>query len=92
MGQPCVVSMNTGHLDIADADNAYPLTRQTPVTDAANARQGWGESDVDEAVERLEEIYADRHESKRRGVNARKRMTGMTWSRQVGKLVSALPD
>jgi glycosyltransferase involved in cell wall biosynthesis len=92
MGLPCVVSMNTGHLDIADADNAFPLVKQSPVTDAANARQGWGESDVDEAVERLEEIYADRLEAKRRGGNARKRMTGMTWSRQVAKLVSALPD
>ncbi len=92
MGLPCVVSMNTGHLDIADTDNAYPLTRQMPVANARNARQGWGESSVDEAVERLEEIYADRLEAKRRGGNARKRMTGMTWSRQVAKLVSALPD
>lgn len=91
MGLPCVVSMNTGHLDIADADNAYPLLNQGSVSGNADARRGWGESDVDEAVERLEEIYADRAEAKRRGENARKRMTGMTWARQVGKLVNALP-
>jgi glycosyltransferase involved in cell wall biosynthesis len=69
-GVPTVLSANTGHLDILGDDRTYALTRQTPVVDPDGGRIGWGESSVEELVERLEEIYTDRAEAKRRADNA----------------------
>ncbi|MBF0394080.1 MAG: glycosyltransferase family 4 protein [Alphaproteobacteria bacterium] len=66
-GLPAVLSANTGHMDIIREGLCYPLTRQSPVDDPRGDRQGWGESSVDEVVERLEEIYANRDEARRRG-------------------------
>lgn len=92
LGLPCVASLNTGHADIVDDTVAYPLTRQGAVVGRPGSREGWGESDVAEAVERLEEIYANRAEAVSRGQRARDRMAGMTWETQVGKLIEALPS
>lgn len=86
-GLPCVMSMNTGHLDIAHDGNCYPLHRQSPVADPHGTRAGWGESDVDEIVERLEEIYGDREAAKARGGAARDTMSGMTWDNQIARLI-----
>lgn len=88
-GIPCIVSMNTGHLDIATADNCFPLIRQVPVVDPHGLRQGWGESDVEEIVERLEEIYTDRAEATTRAERAVAAMRLMNWDNQVGKLVAS---
>lgn len=88
-GIPCVMSMNTGHLDIAAADNCFPLTRQTPLADPQARRLGWGESDVEEIVERLEEIYTDRAEATARANQAVAAMRLMSWDNQVKKLVAS---
>lgn len=69
-GVPCVISANTGHMDIIQDGNCYPLTRQGAVPDPRGDRVGWGESSVDEIVERLEEVYADAAEAKRRAEKA----------------------
>ena len=54
-GVPTVLSANTGHLDLLEADAAIPLTRQAALPGAS--RRGWGESDVDEMVALLEDAY-----------------------------------
>ena len=59
-GVPCILSANTGHLDLIRTDNCLPLSRQTPVKDPEGRRLGWCESSVEEAVELLECLYADR--------------------------------
>lgn len=88
-GLPCILSMNSGHLDIASEKNAYPLARQQQV-DRDGTRLYWGESDVDEIVERLEEIYRDRAAAGRRAERAVADMRAMTWESQVGMLLDAL--
>lgn len=69
-GVPTVLSANTGHLDILGDEHAYALTRQTPTPNPDGGRIDWGDSSVEELVERLEEIYADRAEAQRRAANA----------------------
>lgn len=59
-GVPAILSANTGHLDLIRPGNCLALTEQTPVSDPTGARQGWGESSVEEAVEQLERLYTDR--------------------------------
>ena len=61
-GVPTILSANTGHLDLIDESRCYPLRSQGPVRPTALflGTDGWGESEVDEVVERLESVYQDR--------------------------------
>ena len=89
VGLPTILSANTGHLDLMTAQNSYPLTRQGPVAPAdarAGGTEGWGESDVEEIVERLEAIYTDRAEAARRGANAAATLARYPWSQQIQAL------
>ena len=65
-GIPCILSANTGHMDLINEDNCYPLLKQSEVTSFTNTKD-WGESDVAEVVENLERVYKDRQEARRRG-------------------------
>jgi hypothetical protein len=84
-----VMSMNTGHLDIASNDNCYPLTQQSKIADPHGRYEAWGESDVDEIVAALEAIYHDRAQANIRGQRAVTMMRQMTWSTQIEKLVTS---
>jgi len=82
-GIPVVLSRNTGHLDLIKDDNCYPLddqraieNRWTSVGDVAC----WGESQVGEVVERLEQIFADRAAARKRGLRAARMMQRLTWA------------
>lgn len=88
-GIPCVMSMNTGHLDIASNDNCYPLTHQAKIADPHGRYEAWGESDIDEIVAALETIYHDRTQADTRAQNAVATMRQMTWSAQIEKLVTS---
>ena len=88
-GMPLVISRNTGHTDIMGADNCYPLDLQRPVPPCppiAMGTEGWGESDLDEIVERLEEVWRDRAESRKRGLAGAARMAQLSWGNQIGEL------
>ncbi|PWC55346.1 glycosyltransferase [Azospirillum sp. TSO22-1] len=88
---PTVLSANTGHLDIVGDDRTYALNDQKPVADRDGSRIDWGESSVDELVERLEEIHADRAEAARRAANAARFMaTERTWRRFAEDFVAAV--
>lgn len=91
-GIPCVVSMNSGHLDITTPDNCYPLERQLSVDDPHGHRKVWGESDIEEIVEQLDAIYLDRAHAKEIGLKGMARMQEMTWSQQIAALVQSLQD
>ncbi|KAF0112790.1 MAG: glycosyltransferase, partial [Rhodospirillaceae bacterium] len=57
-GLPTIVSANTGHLDLVATGAPHALTRQKPLpvaTGTAIGTDGWGESDVEEIVETLEQ-------------------------------------
>ena len=57
-GLPCLISKNTGHLDIIKDANCLPLTLQEPIKKLGCI--DWGESSVDEIVDLMEEVYQDR--------------------------------
>jgi glycosyltransferase involved in cell wall biosynthesis len=92
-GIPTVLSANTGHLDLIRDGNCYPLEDQGEVANRWNSVgdiRCWGESQVDEVVERLEQIFADREGAQRRGLRAARMMQRMTWAdtaRQMKEVV-----
>jgi glycosyltransferase involved in cell wall biosynthesis len=92
MGLPCVISANTGHLDLIRPGNCYPLLRQTPVGWDLGGGDvtDWGESDIEEIVESLEAIYADRAEAKKRGLAGAARLSQLSWENQTLALLDAI--
>jgi len=92
-GIPVILSRNTGHLDLVENDNCYPLNDQGIVEDHwtnLGSIKCWGESQVEETVEHLEQIFVDRAEATRRGCRAAAMMERMTWAetaRQMKALV-----
>lgn len=89
-GLPVVLSANTGHLDIIRPDNCYPLQNQKPVPASIGiGTEGWGQSDPDELVDRLEEIYANRMQALRKGMAAANFMADLNWTNQLDKFLAA---
>ena len=96
-GIPTILSANTGHQDLLLGDRiALPLTRQSTVTRDGLDTTDWGESDVEEIVARLEEVWRDREAARATGLRAAAHMTDMTWATQTARLIRAiepvLPD
>jgi glycosyltransferase involved in cell wall biosynthesis len=98
-GLPVILSRNTGHLDLIEENNCYVLEDQREVANRWNSVgevRCWGESQVDEVVERLEQIFADRLEAERRGKRAAVMMKRFTWAdtarRMKEVVLSAVKD
>ena len=91
-GVPCVLSANTGHLDLIDADNCYPLADQRVVTDLDGPVSMWRESQVEEIVDKLEAIYTDRVEARRRAARGAAFMADLSWANQTTRLMDAIAD
>lgn len=95
-GVPCILSRNTGHRDVMTAPgdpepNCYPLERQTAVPDVdGGGTDGWGESDVEEAVEALEAVWRDRGEAAKRGTRGAATMAELSWPAQARRLKEAI--
>ena len=92
-GIPTILSANTGHLDLIDDGNCYILKHQNssaPVGAFAGT-EGWGNSDVEELVEKLEEAYQDRHGASERGIAAAHFMKSWSWADKVKNLLHQLP-
>jgi len=88
-GVPCILSTNSGHLDLIEDDNCYALTRQSP--DPVEPSY-WRESDIGEIVEKLEQAYRDHEDRKRRAERGAAFMKKLSWENQVRKLVSEIDD
>lgn len=91
-GIPCILSSNTGHLDIIRQDNCLPLTVQRPVKYSCDylgfsSQRGWGESDIDEILAALETVYAKRGPSSE---SIRASMLDMTWKSSIDALFDCL--
>ncbi|MEG4211747.1 tetratricopeptide repeat protein [Microcoleus sp. S13_B4] len=93
-GIPTILSANTGHLDLIYSHICYPLWSQGRVKPTAlfPGVEGWGESEVAEVVEALEQVYTNREESKRRGLAAAKFMLDWTWEKQVKRFLEVIAD
>lgn len=87
-GVPCILSANTGHLDLIADDRCYQLTRQLKVV--GERYEGWGESDVEEVLEVLEEVYRDRAASLARAARGAAFMSKMTWAETARQLAEAI--
>jgi len=84
-GLPVVLSNNTGHRDLIRSGSSYVLERQTSI--ALDSCQDWGDSDPEELVERLEQVYADQAEASRRGKAAADMLAELTWKDSVANLL-----
>ncbi|WP_071516865.1 tetratricopeptide repeat protein [Geitlerinema sp. PCC 9228] len=82
-GVPTILSANTGHLDLIRDDICYPLHQQSPVTPANQETgvEGWGESDIEEMVEQLEQVYSDRAIAQAVGIQASQAMQDWSWEK-----------
>ena len=91
-GVPTILSANTGHLDLIGEANGYVLERQAaaPGQEGVPGVGGWGESDVDEVVARLEAAYADREDARRRGLRGAETLSKLTWARTADALKAAV--
>jgi len=87
-GLPTILSANSGHLDLIEGGNCYPLRRQTAIS--APGCEGWSESDPEEIVETLEAIYRDRAEAEARGRRAAEEMLRLTWASQLDLLAETI--
>lgn len=89
-GVPTIVSNNTGHKDLVATGAPYILTRQAPVTVPDLGTEGWGESDVDEIVDKLEQAFTNREDARRRGAAGAAAMAALSWENQVAQLYRTL--
>lgn len=92
MGLPCVISANTGHLDLIGEDRCYPLFDLRPVSPFPpyGEVEGWREPSIEETLERMEEIYQDRAGAKKKGEEASKFLNKFSWSNQIDHLLSEI--
>lgn len=91
-GVPCVLSENTGHMDLTADDRAFVLHAQRKVNAKMLATDGWGESDVDELVACMESAYNNRQNAGDRGDAGAKFMETWSWPNQIGKLLNSLDN
>jgi glycosyltransferase involved in cell wall biosynthesis len=90
-GIPTILSANTGHLDLLRRDGvAYRLERQGSASCDGYETQDWGESDVEEIVEKLEAVWRDREAARAVGRRGAEFIAPMTWERQIGLLLRAI--
>jgi len=89
-GVPCLLSANTGHLDIIAEGNCYPLSDQRPLAPAGSATGMWRETQVDEIVAALEAVHADREQARRVGEAGARFIAGMSWQHQTARLLDAI--
>ncbi len=90
-GVPCILSRNTGHMDII-SDDCLVLRQQGRCrpSPAFAGVEGWGESSVDEIVAHLEWAYHNRSQLTEMGAQAAQRMKGFSWKIQIHKLLDHL--
>jgi glycosyltransferase involved in cell wall biosynthesis len=94
-GLPVILSRNTGHLDLIDGDNCFPLEHQAPLDGhraGVGAVPGWGESSVAEVVEQLERVFADRSTAQSRGQRAAASMGRLNWRQTALRLKALVLD
>lgn len=92
-GVPTIVSANTGHLDLVATGGCLPLTHQRPVATPTRFFRGvdeWGESDVDEMVESLERIHADRAGARALAARGADVMRALSWPAQASQLLATI--
>ena len=94
VGLPVILSANTGHLDLINDSNCYPLAKQAavkPFKPYAGV-DGWAEPDVEEVLTHLETIYVNKVEATNRGQRAAQSLGNFTWDNQIRELLGFVDD
>jgi glycosyltransferase involved in cell wall biosynthesis len=89
-GIPTILSANTGHLDLLRHGIAMPLEHQKAPRSEHYDTTDWGESDVEEMLEKLDSVWRDRAAAAALGARAARFMAGMTWRDQIDLLLRAI--
>jgi glycosyltransferase involved in cell wall biosynthesis len=93
-GVPVILANNTGMRDLIDTENCIALRTQHRVNavDQSLGTEGWGESDVEEIVAALEQLYTDTQLRKRIAARGAQWILerGRTWRDHAGALKSYL--
>mgnify|MGYP002821232884 CR=1 FL=1 len=87
-GVPTLLSANTGHLDLLKDVPAVKLSQQAsvPSLHATDGTEGWGESDVEEIVHRLERVHQDWNTSRKQARLAAEAIESRSWQRRTAAL------
>ncbi len=93
-GVPTYVSYNTGQKDLVDCIGFGAFRSQKPVkaTPVMNSLQDWGETDVDEILERLEYVYSNRHETRQNALVTAEKLKEWQWGPLNEKLLNLVCD
>ncbi len=93
-GVPTYVAYNTGQKDIVDLMGAGGFMTQKPVKSSPvmNTLQDWGETDVDEVVEKMEYVYTHRDEAKRNAKVVADKMAAWEWGPLNEKFLQIVCD
>ncbi len=83
-GLPCLISKNTGHLDIIKTDNCFPLTVQKQIH--GPGLLDWGESSVDQIVDLMEDAYHGRAQINR--LKVRESMQNYSWDNAIKSMLA----
>lgn len=92
-GVPTYVADNTGQADLVKYCGALPLTHQRPCPTAPDPRYTtaeWGESDVEEIVASLTNIYQDAQTARQNALVAAEKITAWNWDALNQKLFTAI--
>ena len=91
-GVPCILSRNTGHLDLFGDDTCIGLELQIPLGEVTGRADlnGWGESSIEECVQKLEYTYANREAAKTIGEKGASFMAEWSWASQVDRMIDVL--
>ena len=89
-GVPTIVSDNTGHKDLVATGAPLALRRQRPVSYDGVGTEGWGESDVEEIVDSLEQVWRDRRAAERRGLFGAAVLGDWSWAAFAARLRDTL--
>lgn len=91
-GVPCIVSRNTGHLDLFGDGTCFGLDLQIPLGEVTGRKdlEGWGESSIEELVQKMETAFSNRDAAQVIGTNGAEFMKGWSWSTQVDRLLDVI--
>jgi glycosyltransferase involved in cell wall biosynthesis len=93
-GVPTYVSYNTGQKDLVDliGCGAFRAQRAVKPSMAMQTVVDWGETEVDEVVAAMEEVYANRSEAKRKAMEVAAKMADWEWGGLNEKLLQIVCD
>ena len=91
-GKPVIASYNSGHLDVVRRENALLIEKQMPMEMRTDNELPctWHDSDLEEAIEKLEWCYHNRDELKRLGSQAAADMRDFPYRRVAEGLLTAV--